>query len=353
MLILNPNGTFIYTHNGGETTTDSFTYYAVDDTGLSSDTVSVSLCINPVNDCPVPVDDIFNINEGDIIDTSMVFNDFDVEGNKLIVSISNPPSLGGFSWTQDGKFTYSAPDDVPAPGPEIVTFDYILTDTEDSFISCDSTGTVTIIINYENDCPITEDDSIIVDGTIASSRVIDVLANDTDPDSQIDTTSVRIISGPTFGDAISNIDGSITYNFDESPIPFDTITYSVSDFEGCEVLGKVYIYIENLRNPRYNLPNYFTPNGDDFNDYFLIKYENILEEDLSFEVKIMDRYQRIVYEGVVQGSDKIWNGINSFTSEIVKTDFYYYEITPVEYYNTPYVRRRDKLLGTVYLEKER
>ena len=73
------------------------------------------------------------------------------------------------------------------------------------------------------------------------------------------------------------------------------------------MLGKVYIYIENLRNPRYNLPNYFTPNGDDFNDYFLIKYENILEEDLSFEVKVMDRYQRIVYEGLVQGSDKIWN----------------------------------------------
>ena len=40
-------------------------------------------------------------------------------------------------------------------------------------------------------------------------------------------------------------------------------------------------------------------------------------------------------------------------SDIVKTDFYFYEITPVEYYNTPYVRRRDKLVGTVYLEKER
>ena len=127
----------------------------------------------------------------------------------------------------------------------------------------------------------------------------------------------------------------------------------MSDYEGCEVLGKVYIYIENLRNPRYNLPNYFTPNNDDFNDYFVIKYENILEEDLSFEVKIMDRYQRLVYEGVVKGTDRIWNGENSFTSEIVKTDFYYYEITPVEYYNTPYVRRRDKLLGTLYLEKER
>ena len=43
----------------------------------------------------------------------------------------------------------------------------------------------------------------------------------------------------------------------------------------------------------------------------------------------------------------------NFTSDIVKTDFYYYEITTVEYYNTPYVRRRDKMIGTVYLEKER
>ena len=353
VLILNPNGTFIYTHDGGESTTDSFTYYAVDDTGLESDPVTVSLCINPLNDCPIAEDDIFTINEGEVIDSTLIFNDFDIEGDEFLVTIPDPPTLGGFNWNQDGTFTYNAPDDVPAPGPEVITFDYILSDVEDAFFNCNDTATVTIVINYENDCPITEDDSIIVDGSVASTRIIDVLVNDIDPDSDIDTTSVRIISGPSFGDAISNIDGTITYNFDESPIPFDTITYSVSDYEGCEVLGKVYIYIENLRNPRYNLPNYFTPNNDDFNDYFVIKYENILEEDLSFEVKIMDRYQRLVYEGVVKGTDRIWNGENSFTSEIVKTDFYYYEITPVEYYNTPYVRRRDKLLGTLYLEKER
>ena len=65
-LILNPNGTFIYTHDGGESTSDSFTYYVVDDTGLTSDTVSVKLCINPVNDCPVPVDDVFTI-KGEIM----------------------------------------------------------------------------------------------------------------------------------------------------------------------------------------------------------------------------------------------------------------------------------------------
>ena len=352
-LILNPNGTFIYTHDSGESTSDSFTYYAVDDTGLTSDTVSVTFCINPVNDCPVPVDDIFTIDEGDIIDSTLIFNDFDVESNDLLINITAPPSIGGFSWNQDGSFTYNAPDDVPAPGPEIVTFEYLLSDNADGFATCDSTATVTIIVNYVNDCPIVGDDSIIVDGSIPSSRVISVLDNDYDPDSQIDTTSVKIISGPVFGDAISNIDGTITYNYDESPIPFDTITYSVSDFEGCEKIGKVYIYIENLRTPQYQLPNYFTPNGDDFNDFFLIKHQNILVEDMNFEVKIYDRYQRLVHESFIQSSDKVWNGMNIDSSDIVRTDFYYYEITPVEYYNTPYVRRRDKLIGTVYLEKER
>ena len=351
--LLMTDGGFIYKHDGGESTTDSFTYYVKDDNDLHSDTVTVKLCINPVNDCPVPADDVFNINESEAIDSTFIFNDFDVEGNELLINVISRPSIGGFNWNQDGTFTYTAPDDIQAPGPEIITFEYTLSDIDDAFLNCNDTATVTIVINYENDCPITEDDSIIVDGTIASSRIINILDNDSDPDSDIDTTSVKIISGPTFGDAISNIDGTITYNFDESPIPFDTITYSVSDYEGCEVLGKVYIYIDNLRNPIYNLPNYFTPNGDDFNDFFLIKYENILKEDLGFEVKILDRYQRIVYEGVVESSDKIWNGMNSFTSEIVKTDFYFYEITPVEYYNTPYMRRRDKILGTVYLEKER
>ena len=72
-----------------------------------------------------------------------------------------------------------------------------------------------------------------------------------------------------------------------------------------------------------------------------------------FEVIIYDRYQRIVYEGTIKSSDKIWNGISSSTSQIVKTDFYYYEITPVEYFDTPFMRRRDKLVGTLYLEKER
>ena len=56
----------------------------------------------------IPADDIFILNEGEVIDTSMVFNDYDIEGNKLIVSISNPPIIGGFTWSQDGKLNIQA-----------------------------------------------------------------------------------------------------------------------------------------------------------------------------------------------------------------------------------------------------
>ena len=61
----------------------------------------------------------------------------------------------------------------------------------------------------------------------------------------------------------------------------------------------------------------------------------------------------MIYNGVVEATDKVWDGSDSNSLLIVKTDFYYYEITPLEYFNTPYARRRDTLIGTVYLQKER
>jgi hypothetical protein len=48
---LKPDGTFDYTHNGSETTSDSFTYRA-DDGGSQSNVATVSITINPVNDAP-------------------------------------------------------------------------------------------------------------------------------------------------------------------------------------------------------------------------------------------------------------------------------------------------------------
>ena len=55
-----------------------------------------TLCINPINDCPVPKDEVFFINEEDTIDSTLVFNDFDIEGDFLTTTLLTDtlPSLG-------------------------------------------------------------------------------------------------------------------------------------------------------------------------------------------------------------------------------------------------------------------
>ena len=361
-LILNPNGTFIYNHNGSETTADSFTYYATDG-DFNTDTVTVNLCINPVNDCPVPVADIYNINEGQTIDSSLVVNDSDIEiangitNNDLVVSVLDEPKnvdgdiVGNLYWSPDGKFVYNPPRHIEAPGPEVVTFDYALSD--DGFVLCDSTTTVTITIAHINDCPVAVNDSIEFDASSPITITKDLIANDFDIDSDIDSTSIEIIRNPDFGEVIVNNDGTITYNFDNSPTNFDTLIYTVRDIEGCASnQGYMFIHAKNLNPTIYELPNYFTPNDDLFNDYFVAKYQNIKEEYIGFKVKIYDRYERIIYTNDDVSTDKIWDGKNN-AGQPVQSDFYYFEVTPVEYKGTKYERSKDIIVGTLYLERDR
>ena len=54
---------FTYVHDGTETTTDSFTYQ-VNDGACDSNVTTVTITINPINDCPVVLDDTYTVDEG-------------------------------------------------------------------------------------------------------------------------------------------------------------------------------------------------------------------------------------------------------------------------------------------------
>jgi gliding motility-associated-like protein len=344
-LIFNSDGTFTYTHDDGDAIADAFTYICNDGDFNSLDTATVSICINPINDCPVAEDDYFLINEGDVLDSSLVFNDSDpdtFEKDFFITTVVTPPAIGTLELKSDGTFKYFSPSQVPLPGPEVVTFVYKLSDG-----TCEVTANVTITINSINDCPIAEDDTITVNALDYDTIIKDLIMNDHDIDSFLDSTSIEIINPPHWGDYIVNGDGTISYMYTGSPTKRDSLTYWVRDSEGCySNQATLLIYIENLQFPKYQLPDYFTPNNDRFNDYFVIKLRHITLENVKFEVMILDRYQRKVFESTVTG-DIIWDGMNQFTGGSVKKGFYYYQITPIEFVNT----KARTIVGVLLLDK--
>ena len=347
-LTFNDDGTFTYSHDGGEDESDFFTYVAFDGDFYSLDTAVVTICIDQVNDCPDAVDDVFNINEGQVLDSTVARNDLDEDvitvDNNYAVTIA--PSVGTLELRSDGSFTYVPPTQIDPPGPEIVTFEYEITDTDPS-TSCSDKATVTIRINSINDCPIANNDTILVDALSNDIIIKDIIANDVDIDGPLDSSSIFILDPPLYGDLIVNDDGTISYDYIGSPTKKDSITYAVQDSIGCiSNFAKVWINIENIQFPEYELPSYFTPNSDRFNDFFTIKYKNIILRNVKFEVKIVDRYQRIVFQGDVN-SDIIWDGTDKNTTGEAKKGIYFYEITPIEYGD---IRART-LVGVIFLDR--
>ena len=124
----NADGSFNYTHDGSETTSDSFTYHA-NDGALDSNVATVTITINPVNDAPVADDDAYAVDEGGTLNLTarwVLDGDTDAEGDPLTAVFDNAPAHaasftlnadGTFSDTHDGQrqstyvsFTYHASD---------------------------------------------------------------------------------------------------------------------------------------------------------------------------------------------------------------------------------------------------
>ena len=347
-LTFNDDGTFSYTHNGNEETVDYFRYIAFDGDFNSLDTALVTLCIVQVNDCPVAVDDMFFINEGYVLDSTVARNDTDgdIDTNDNNYAVITPPVIGTLQLRSDGSFTYTPPNQIAAPGPEMVTFQYEITDPDPS-TACSTTATVTIRVNSINDCPVAVEDTIFVDALSNDLIIKDIIANDYDKDNPLDSSSIFILDPPLYGELIVNNDGTITYDYIGSPSKKDSITYAVQDSVGCiSNFAKVLINIENIQFPEYDLPSYFTPNSDRFNDFFTIKCKNITIENVKFEVKIVDRYQRIVFESI-SNTDIIWDGSDQSTAGEADKGIYFYEITPVEYDDV----RAKTIVGVLFLDR--
>ena len=110
-ITLNPDGTFVYNHNGSDQPTDSFTYSA-DDTKVTGAPVTVSITVSNTNDPPVANDDTIVValnGTATTLDngsTSIMANDIDPDGDPLTLTLLSSPTFGTLTLNPGGTFSY-------------------------------------------------------------------------------------------------------------------------------------------------------------------------------------------------------------------------------------------------------
>ena len=215
---INSNGSFTYVHSGGEGASDSFTFSITDDSSsqLTSNTATVTITINPVNDAPV-IDDISKtLDEGASAEISV--SGTDAESAILVYEIVSAPSNGTFtldSSTGLGYYTHN--------GSETISDSFVVRAKESTAEVYSANATVTITVNAVNDSPLSPDGTVTLDeGT--SSQSVSFGASDAEGSS----LTINVSSQGSFGTAVVN-GADFVYTHDGSETTSDTFSYSVSD----------------------------------------------------------------------------------------------------------------------------
>ncbi len=233
------DGMVVYSHDGTETTTDSFQYSVSDGAGGVS-TGSVSVNITPVNDAPVAVSDTASVNEAGTVSIRVLSNDTDAENNLLSVAAVTRSPLHGTAVVQNGTVVYSH------DGTETTTdsFQYSVSDGAGGV----STASVSVNITPVNDPPLAMQDTVTVDE--GGFVVVDVVLNDQDPDSfdfDIELSNGELQS-PQHG-RVSVENGKVVYihNGDEDNTS-DTFEYRIFDDRNLSSKAQVRIEINPVND---------------------------------------------------------------------------------------------------------
>jgi large repetitive protein len=238
LISFNSDGSFTYSHNGSETTSDSFTYCPFDGEDTSATSATVFIDINPINDAPIisNFDDTVNYTEevallldSDVTITDAESSDFDsalmsISGNfelgadNLSCALPLPAGITSCAFnTNNGQLTIAGTasvanynsviqsvvfDNSSAP-PENSdrTIELFVEDAEDGLLSLVASKIITV--GLINDPPVLEsiEDQITIESTDNEPNTFVYIAVATDEDD----------------DDLNTGNGSLIYSLENAP----------------------------------------------------------------------------------------------------------------------------------------
>jgi len=237
-LVMQSDGSCLYTPTAGYIGTDTFGYTVADDDGAVSNEANVSISV-VINQAPTVSDDTAAGIVDQPVPISVLENDFDSDGIIDVASLEvvSTPSHGNVAPGVDGTIVYT-----PEGGFEgDDSFTYRVADNDGAFSDA-AHVTVTIV----SDQPPTAQDDLFKSAA-DTPVLLDILTNDTALDGLLDPASLLVVYGPAHGTVDIQPDGKIEYAPETGFSGEDTFSYTVADYNG-QVSNQAVVNIRVVAN---------------------------------------------------------------------------------------------------------
>jgi gliding motility-associated-like protein len=296
-IVIHDNGTFTYTPDRNYHGTDKVVVSVCDQESPQACAQKiVNFNLTPLNDGPILIAAISATTEGVSVSGNLSEGDSDPDGSLTYNATPlSGPDHGEIVINADGTYTYTP--DEGFVGNEIVVIN--VCDNGSPALCAEKTLTITVNVSADV-APVAINDALTI--FVGDAITLNVTANDTDADGDLDVTSVDldpatpgvqqsiIIEGK--GTASVNTQGVVSFIADAGFSGEVNLNYTVSDEKGLTSnVAQISILIQSNLPEGVFVPNGFSPNGDGQNDLFIIEGA----EQFTVSLHVYNRWGNIVY----------------------------------------------------------
>ncbi len=224
-----------YTPENDYTGIDSFTYTIADGKG-GTDSATVSVTVTSTNHPPTAANDSASVAEDGTVTIAVTANDSDVDGDTLTISGVTQGAHGAVAINGGTTVTYT-----PQAGYSgSDSFNYTISDGHGGSAS----AAVSVQVVQNNSQPVAANDSASV--LEDSSVVVNVTANDSDPDG--DTLTVSSAGAPLHGSTSVVSSTSVRYTPSANYNGSDSFSYTISDGKGGTATATVAVTVSAVND---------------------------------------------------------------------------------------------------------